>query len=89
MPSKIALKQETILGSLQNFICNLFSCLSPEETRAQDHVRRQQGDGQPRGHEDELFAGPGSNCIKIGLPENRLSETISKRIGLPDDLFSY
>ena len=32
---------------------------------------------------------PGGNCIKIGLPENRFSETIFKRIRLPEDPFSY
>ena len=32
---------------------------------------------------------PGTNCIKWVFPENRFSETIFKRIGLPGDLFSY
>ena len=31
----------------------------------------------------------GTNCIKYVFPENRFSETILKRIGLPEDLFSY
>ena len=51
--------------------------------------RRPRGCGRSRRRRCPPRWWPGGNCIKIGLPENRFSETISKRIGLPEDLFYY
>ena len=63
--------------------------LIPELRSGGPRLLRHPGDPGGEVLHVRVDAGPGGNCIKIGLPGKSILRHYYKRVGLPEDLFSH